>query len=207
MQNLRAVSIAEAHPIKREGPGLNRKGHRLHRVGDRLRSVQDPEHPTRGRLEDPDLRDELRQPLERIPELADVIEENDENADRHSAVDGPKELVSVDEVSAIAENDRAPGGQDRISCQGIELLLPVHAEQSLDAPPDSPAEAAKLPGFAAKRLGQWNSGHRLLDETRQIGIDLLRREGALVDAQPETPVAPDHERGHGERGERKRDFP
>ena len=39
---------------------------------------------------------------------------------------------------------------------------------------------------------------------REVGVDLLRFERAVVDRQAEAPVAPDHERRHRERRERQR---
>ena len=102
------VAIAEADPVERERARLHGQRGRVRRIGDRLRRVEDAEDAARSGLEDPHLGDELGQPLEWVPELSDVIHEDDERADGHAAGDRVQELVAVDEIAAVAEDDRGP---------------------------------------------------------------------------------------------------
>src|SRR3954447_11716498 len=111
--------------FKAQRPGPYRQPLRLRYLADRLRRVDHVKDPLGGGLENANLRHELGEPLQRVPELPDVVHEDDQHADRHPASDGLDELVAVHQVTAVPQDDRPAYGKDRIPRQWIELLLPI----------------------------------------------------------------------------------
>jgi hypothetical protein len=102
---------------------------------------------------------ELGQPLERVPDLSPVVHEDEQRADRHAARHRPAglrsdELVAVDEKAPVSEDDGTAHRQDRGARQGIELLLPVQAQEHADTAADPALEPAELVGLAPERLRQ-----------------------------------------------------
>src|SRR5215207_9354885 len=106
--------------FKAQRAGPYRQPLRLRCLADRLRRVDHVKDPLRGGLEDANFRYELGEPLERVPELPDVVHEDDQNTDRHSASDRLNELVAVHQVTAVSQDDRPADGKDGIPRQWIE---------------------------------------------------------------------------------------
>src|SRR5918993_4493526 len=195
MKNQLVGSVAEPDMVEDEGPRLDGKAHGLWVFTDCLRNIEHSKYAERRSFENPDLCDELREPLQRLPQLTDIIHEDDEKPDRHPTLNRGDELITVHEVAAVAQDNSASYSKNAVTGQGVELLLNIQAQQRPNAASHRPAEAAELIGFAAINLSQRDTNHRLLDEAGQIGIDLFRRQSPVMDAHAKAPVAPDDERG------------
>src|SRR3954468_4993831 len=203
LQHPLPLAVAEADPVEDERARLQLQGRGVRGFCDSDRRVYDVEDAPGRRDVELDLRDELGEPLQRLPELARVIHEDEKRADGHAACDRREELVLVHEVAAIAEDDRAGDGQNAVAGERIKLLQPVQAQKRTDAALDPALEAAELIRLAPERLREAHGRDRLLDIAGQVRIDLLGVKRALMNAQPKAPVAPDHQRGYDERRHRE----
>ena len=95
-QDLLPVPVAEPDIVEGQDPRPQGQPHRVASLRDRRRRIENAEHAPGGGLEHPHLGDELRQPLQRVPQLSDVVHEDDQRADGHAARDGSEELVAID---------------------------------------------------------------------------------------------------------------
>jgi hypothetical protein len=119
------------------------------------------------------LCNELGQPLERIPKFPSVVNENEQHSDRHATCNGGSELVTVDEIAAIAEDDGAGNGQHHVARERIELFLPVQAKCGADGAHDPALVARKLMRLTPESLRQAHRRQSLLGEAHQVGVGLL----------------------------------